>query len=242
MAVNIEKELKQLDFTENEIKVYKALFRTGKAKAGRIAKECSLERTSTYNAIKRLLEKGVITSIREGKIQTFSHGKPEKLLSMLEEKQEVAKLLVEQLKTIQKYEEEKENILKFRGFNGVKTVLQDVLKTCRYRDEYLLMGTEGQLSKELPTFAKIYVAKKDAKKIRTRLLMSERNRGPALSKYTKIKYVPEDVVSPANMTIYKEKVSLIIWTETPEAIIIDNKEVANTFRSYFEFMWKHAKE
>ncbi len=240
--MNIERELHSLNFTDNEIKIYLTLFRIGRAKAGRIAKECALERTSTYNALKRLLEKGVISSIREGKIQYFSPGTPEKILEMLDEKKEIAQTLIPQLKTLQKIEREKENILKFRGYNGVKTVIMDVLKTCETGEEYLIMGTEGQLSERMNTFAKIFVAKKDKKKLHARILMSDRYSGNMQSKYTKARYVPQEVISPANISIYDGKVSLVIWSEIPEAIIIDNSEVAKTFRSYFEFMWKHGKE
>jgi hypothetical protein len=35
---------------------------------------------------------------------------------------------------------------------------------------------------------------------------------------------------------------MLVWGEIPEAVIIDNKETADAFRSYFEFMWEHAKK
>ncbi len=238
----IERELRNLGFTDNEIKIYLTLFRIGKAKAGRIAKECALERTSTYNALKRLQEKGVIASVIEGKTRIFSHGPPDKLLDMLNEKEEIANTLIPQLKTLQKYEREKENILKFRGYAGVKTVLNDVLRSCNEGEEYLVMGSEGQLSERMPEFAKIFVARKDEKKLKARILIRSTRRSKPKSRYTKARFVPQDVVSPANVDIYKNKVNIILWSEVPEAIIIDNEDVAETFRSYFEFMWKHAKE
>jgi len=63
-----------------------------------------------------------------------------------------------------------------------------------------------------------------------------------MSKYTSTKYDPKQVGSPAVTTVYANKFSIILWPEIPEAIIIDNKETADSFRSYFEFMWKNAKE
>lgn len=244
--MKVERELKELGFTDNEIKVYLTLFRIGKAKAGRIAKEAALERTSTYNALKRLEEKGVIAAVMEGKTRIFSVGPAEKLKDMLLEKEEVINSLIPQLKTLQRYEREKENISKFRGYAGVKTVLNDMLRTCEEKEEYLIMGSEGQLSKRMPEFAKIFVAKKDKKKLKARILVraarKEQQESYATSKYTTKRYVPQDVISPTNVSIYKNKVSMILWSEVPEAILIDNEDVAETFRSYFEFMWKHAKK
>lgn len=242
MDMKLERYLQGLGFTDNEIKVYLTLFRIGRAKAGRISKECALERTSTYNALKRLQEKGVISSVIEGKTRIFSHGPPEKVLDMLKEKEEVANLIIPELQTLEKFEREKENILKFRGYAGVKTVLNDILKTCEVNEEYLIMGSEGQLSERMPTFAKIFVARKDKKKLRARILIRATRGSKPQSKYTQVKYVPQEVISPANITIYKGKVALILWSEVPEAIIIDNEDVAKTFSSYFEFMWIHAKK
>src|SRR3989344_3633155 len=168
--MDVERELKGLGFTGNEVKVYLALFNMGKARAGRIAKECSLERTSTYNALKRLEEQGIIASVMEGRTKVFSPGSPGNLLNMLKEKEELVSLLIPKLESIQKLERERQNILKFRGYNGVKTVLNDVFRTCKDGEEYLIMGSEGQLSDRMPVLAKIFVAQKDRRRISARVL------------------------------------------------------------------------
>jgi len=240
--MDVERELKGLGFTGNEVKVYLALFNMGKARAGRIAKECSLERTSTYNALKRLEEQGIIASVMEGRTKVFSPGSPGNLLNMLKEKEELVSLLIPKLESIQKLERERQNILKFRGYNGVKTVLNDVFRTCKDGEEYLIMGSEGQLSDRMPVFAKIFVAQKDRRRISARVLIRETRATKPKSRYTRSRYVPQEVVSPANISIYGKKVSLVLWSETPEAVIIDNEDVARTFKSYFEFMWKHASK
>ncbi len=237
-----ERALKELGFTDNEIVVYLTLYRIGRAKAGKLARECAIERTSTYNALKRLQEKGVVASLIEGKTRVYAPGPPQKILTMLEEKQEIAKSIIPHLAALQKYEREKESILKFRGYAGVKTVLNDTLKSCEERSEYLIMGSEGKLSDRMPEFSKIFVARKDKRKLRARILIRETRKAKPKSKYTSVRYVPVDVISPANVSIYKDKVAMILWSEIPEAIIIDNADVAQTFRSYFEFMWKHAKK
>ena len=241
MDMKVERELRDLGFTDNEIKVYLTLFRIGTSKAGRISKECALERTSTYNALKRLQEKGVVSSIIEGKTRVFSPGTPQKILDMLKEKEEVASMLIPELEKLHKFEREKENILKFRGYAGVKTVLNNVLKTCNEGDEYYIMGTENQLSDRMPEFAKIFVARKDQKKLKAKILIRATRKSKSLSKYTEVRYVPQEVVSPANITIYGGKIAIVLWSEIPEAVIIDNEDFAKTLRSYFEFMWKNAK-
>lgn len=234
-------ELVALGFSTNEATVYSTLLRIGRSQAGRLAKECALERTSTYNALKQLIQKGLVSYVMEGKARVFAAAQPEKILDFYKEKEEQTKLLIPKLQNLAKFEREKENILRFRGNSGVKVVFADLLNTCKYGEEYLIFGSENQLREKMPVYAKIYVARKDAKKLRARILVREGLKGKKMSKYTKAKYVPKNVKSPASVNVYGNKVSVILWSHTPEAIIIENKEAAETFKAYFEFMWKNAK-
>lgn len=242
--MDVHVELEALGFTANEIRAYLTLMRIGRSRAGRLAKECGLERTSTYNALKRLLDYGIISYVIESNERVFYAGEPEKIIDMFKEKQERASLLIPAIKNMRKYEKEKENIMKFRGFAGVKTVFNDILNSCEYGGEYLILGSENQLSEIMPVYSKIYVARKDKKKLRARILIREsvRDKSRKMSKYTRVRYVPADVRSPANINVYGDKVAIFLWAEIPEAVIIDNKDAADSFRSYFEFMWKNAKE
>lgn len=237
-------ELEYLGFTPNEAKVYLVLLRIGHAQAGRIATECRLERTSTYNALKKLTQAGVVSSVIESNKQTFSVSEPKKILDMFKEKEERAMRIIPQLQELRKFEREKESIIKFRGYAGIKTVFNEILNSCKAGEEYLIFGSENQFSKKMPVYAEIYVARKDKKKIKARILVNEKLRsfGSKMSKYTEVRYVPNEVRSLSNINVYKNKVAIFIWSEIPEAIIIDNKDTADSFRSYFEFMWNCAKK
>jgi hypothetical protein len=61
--------------------------------------------------------------------------------------------------------------------------------------------------------------------------------------YSKVKYLPEKYASPLAVNIYGDKVAIILWSkETPLAIVIKNRAIAEGYRKYFEFMWKVAKD
>ncbi len=242
--MEIEQELRDLGFKSNEARVYLTLLRLGRSQAGRLAKECNLERTSTYNSLRRLVGEGIISYVVEANKKVFSASDPTKIVEMFKEKEERASLLIPGLMNLRKYEKEKENILKFKGYSGLKTVMNDILKMCEDGSEYLIFGSENQLSERMPIFAKIFVARKDKKKLRARILIRKglKGRQKKMSKYTQARFVPTDVISPANINVYANKVAILVWSEIPEAIIIDNVGVAATFGSYFEFMWKLAKK
>ena len=236
----IEKELRDLGFTDNEVKIYLTLLRIGRGKAGRISKESSLERTSTYNALKKLQERGLVSYVIEANRKVFAVAEPNKILDMFKEKEERAKLIIPKLEQLKKAEQEKENILKFRGYAGIKTVLNDILKKCKDGEEHYIIGSEGQLSERMPIFAEIFVARKDKKKLRARVLLRKGRFSDIRSKYAKVRFLPQDVQSQSVTNIYGDKVAIILWSEIPEAIIIDDKSTAETYKSYFEFMLKNA--
>ena len=59
------------------------------------------------------------------------------------------------------------------------------------------------------------------------------------SEYRYLQNVSE---SPAVTNIYGNKIAIIIWTDEPEGIIIENAATAKAYRSYFDVMWEVAKK
>ena len=54
------------------------------------------------------------------------------------------------------------------------------------------------------------------------------------------KYLPEQNIIPSTITVWKDKVLNIIWEEEI-AILIISKKVADSYRNYFELLWKIGK-
>jgi len=57
--MKIESTLEKIGFSPNEIKVYLTLNKNGSTKAGKIAKIAKIDRSSAYNSLKILQEKGM---------------------------------------------------------------------------------------------------------------------------------------------------------------------------------------
>ncbi|MDP2630053.1 MAG: hypothetical protein Q8P56_01470 [Candidatus Uhrbacteria bacterium] len=57
---SIEKALKQLDFSENAIKIYLQSFHTGRSTIGALAKYISMDRSSAYLAVQQLIAEGLL--------------------------------------------------------------------------------------------------------------------------------------------------------------------------------------
>lgn len=59
--------------------------------------------------------------------------------------------------------------------------------------------------------------------------------------YTEVKYLPENELNPAVVHIYGDSVLTVLWSETPVAFLIRSAGVAESFRNYFNLLWKQAK-
>jgi HTH-type transcriptional regulator, sugar sensing transcriptional regulator len=242
MRMDLRKTLERLHFTTNETKVYLTLLKLGSSYAGKLSKDANLDRSSTYNALKMLLERGIVSYVVTAKKKLFSAADPNKILDYYKEREEIAKSIIPDLRALHKETKDTENVTIFQGYKGVKTILQDILNTCKASDECLVMGSEGQFSSRMPSFCRIFRARKENKKIKSRMLIREGREKNNRGKYTKYRKIKSDVISPVTTNIYKDKVALIIWSDKPEAVMIENKIVAATYKSYFNFMWSMAKD
>ncbi len=229
--------LENMGFSPNEIKIYLALNDHGSSKAGKVAKIAKIDRSSCYNSLKGLIEKGLVSYVSIGKVKWFQATGPNKLLQFLKEQEEDVKSILPELDARHKASKITGQVRMFKGLKGVRTILQDIVRT---NEDNLVFGNESQLEERMPAYQGQFVRQLKENKIKVRSIVRE-DRSDPTSDPQKTRFVPRSVVSPVVTNIYGNKIALIIWTDEPEGIIIENEAAAKAYRSYFEFMWKHAK-
>lgn len=235
--MEIEKVLEKLGFSPNEIKVYLTLTKQGSTPAGKISKLAKIDRSSAYNALKLLQEKGLVSYVMIGQVKWFQVTGPRRILDYLKEQEEEVKEILPKLQEMHKSKKVEGQVRLFKGVKGVKSVFLDIARTGK---DNFAFGSEGQFSERMPEFALQFDRLKRENKIKTQLLI-RKGRRELDNKTTTYKYAPNIPESPAVTNIYGDKIAIIVWTDEPEAIIIENKTAAKAYKSYFEFMWKHAK-
>ncbi len=228
--------LEKIGFTVNEAKVYLSLIRMGPCFAGKIAKEAFMDRSSTYNALKQLIERGIVSTVYENKRTIYVPADPKKIVDYFKEKEELAQRILPQLRE-QFGGVETKRVSFFQGYKGLKTLFEDIL--AHAGKEYYVLGSEGHFREKMPYYAPSFVKRKEERNIRTKMLI-RKGRVPSGSKQTVYRKIPSNVGSPVTINIYNDKVSIILWEEKPEAILIEHRLVAETLKSYFVFMWEHA--
>jgi sugar-specific transcriptional regulator TrmB len=234
----IEKVLDGMGFSPNEIKIYLALNDQGSCKAGKIAKIAKIDRSSCYNSLKSLIEKGLVSYVCVGKVKWFQATGPSKLMGFLKEQEQELQEVIPELHARHKASKIQGQVRLYKGLKGVRTIFQDIIKT---EEDNLVFGNESQLEERMPQYQQQFIRQLKEKNIRVKEIVRE-DRGTETSNPKQTRYVPKRVESPVVTNIYGDKIAIIIWTEEPEGIIIENAAAAKAYRSYFEFMWENSKQ
>ena len=241
-----EKLLQEIGLAPSEIAIYTALLKTGSTKVGILIKEVSLHRSRVYEAINRLIEKGLVSYVIKNNIKFFQASDPDRLLSYIEEqkdklndKEEIIKNILPELKKQASLMPQAEAHVLY-GKEGFKTMRKDVLK--QKQTIYLIgaVGKEDELEYFFPNFDKLRIKSK----IKMKVLYDWEVKGKSITKLElmETKFLPKEYSSPAVINIYGDRVVNVLWKgEVPICFMIINKDIADSYRKWFELMWKFAK-
>ncbi len=233
------KILEESGLTRNESLVYKALLELGPSLAGQISRKTGMHRRTVYDTTEMLIKKGLVGYILRNNRRLFQASSPERFLEILKEKeQEIQESMPEMLSLFQRTKEKEETNF-YKGKQGLKTVFEDQIETSK---EILILGASPLAYELLQFYFHWFDKRRQEKKIKTRIIFNEKGKKPKIP-LAEIKYLPQKYTSPLAVNIYGNKVAIILWSkENPFAIVINQKEVADGYRKYFELTWKLARK
>src|SRR3989344_8253028 len=79
--------LAELGLSDGEIKVYLSLLKLGTVPVSRIKEDTGLHRTTIYDFVEKLLQKGLVSYVVRGNVKVYRAADPGKLKDFLGEKQ-----------------------------------------------------------------------------------------------------------------------------------------------------------
>lgn len=229
--------------THREAEAYLALLNVQEAKVSEIAERTRENRTHVYDTLNKLLAKGLVAYVVKGGKKFFRPAPPEKIIEYLKEKAQLVENYLPELRGLYKPRVKMPIVEVFEGAEGIKTVLRDVL---RENKEWHCLGSTGKSPEILPFFLEQFHRQRMKQRLPLRVIYNddqlgrERAKEVTKQKYTRVKILQK--TSPTTTYVYGEKVVIIIWEkEKLVAIMIKDKDAADSYRSYFELMWQAAK-
>jgi sugar-specific transcriptional regulator TrmB len=241
----------ELGLTPGERKCYLALLETGITSAGPLVKRTGMQKSAVYFCLEKLLEKGLASFVIRNNVKQFEAAKPARIMDYLDVKEaelqrqrEVVRKILPELEKIVPIGEKNIGRM-YEGWEGVKSAFDDVLATLKAGDEYLVFSIDPppEVLDRVRRFIGNFHAQRVKRKIPMQGIMSENlrstlGRDREAQNYTQIKYAPPGYSTPAVISIYADKILITVWAQHPSAFVIQNREVAESFRNYFHILWK----
>ncbi len=248
----------KIGLTKGETKVFSALIKTGSTTAGAIIKETGMQRSAAYFCLDSLIRKGLVGYIVKNNMKYFEANKPESLFDFLKEKKIEIDMQEKELKKIIpiifakkiKAEEKGHEAKIYEGWKGVMNAYSDILEPMKAGDEAYAFsptaGYGGANAERVRRLIRKVRLERAKKKVRLKMIMSESLKktlgaDQEETRYTEVRYLPEESMNPAVVHVYGSSVLTVLWSETPVAFLIRSKGVAESFRNYFKLLWKQAR-
>jgi len=234
--------LKSLGLTKNEAEVYFTLLKIGSSTASQISKEVKIHRTNIYDSLQSLIKKGLVSYILKEKTKHFQPTDPENIKKLITEKENQLNQIFPKISSLYSQTSNKSYARIYEGVNSFVNILYNFLE---YKQPILVYG----IPKIAPEMMKFYINQFHKTRIPKKIVMKHiynfenKERIKYLNKmpYTEARALPSKYDSNVSTNICGDEVVLVIWSEIPKTIQIINKEIADSYRNYFEILWRNTR-
>lgn len=236
-------ELKNIGFTQREIKVYIALLEIGTYSVGKIIKKSGIPSSKIYETLDKLKEKGFVSSLIQKNKLYFTAESPERILNYFDEQRNnVAETIIPKLKLLGKKEKQERSVTLYESVSGIKSIYELML---RIGKPIYVLGAPNIAQEKLTAYLLEFNKKRIKKRIKMEIIYHSdaKEHGKIREKMplTKVKYLEKDFVTPAWIDIFGDYVVIFNIEGTPTGNLIEDKHIVTSFKEYFKLVWKTAK-
>tara|TARA_Y100000034_G_C6901609_1_gene417149 strand:- start:924 stop:1667 length:744 start_codon:yes stop_codon:yes gene_type:complete len=241
--------LQDIGLTQGETKVYLALVELGSTTTGPIAKKSGVSASKVYKVIDRLENKGLVGHITKDKTKYFHALDPGNIVNYIEEKQddlekkkEEIESLIPQIRKKMESKEQSDAII-LSGFKAVTNYIWGVVDKLKTGDSYYVLSANYGDVPGLEEFFHKYHERRAKKGVKVKMLANFDNKKlvSPTKKKAEIRYLPQHLIGDMQIAFTDKITLIVVWRRSPIAFVIEDREVAKSFKSYFDAFWKIAK-
>lgn len=241
-----------LGLSLNEGKIYETLLERGEAGISDIAVSAKIHRRNAYDAIQRLVHKGLCFQIFSTTENRYNAVDPDKLVEILSEKQEKLLHALPSLK--RKFGERfaPQEAYIYRGLEGQKNIWRDVIRVGK--DSFFIGAKGGWFDPRIEAGRRAFFKEANRKKIKFIQLFDHEVKSqladfpehfPGQLEY---RFLPKKYSTNSAIHIFGDYV--ITYTGLPIGkinddvvfFVIHSKDLAESYRTWFWYMWEQSTE
>ena len=245
-----EEMLRDIGLSHNEARVYEALLLIGEASVQEISVKSKVHRRNVYDSLTKLAEKGLASEVFVQGEMNFKATHPRRLLELLNEKQEKVNSALPEMQRKYEATEEKEEAYFYRGVEGFKNYLADILKT---KETVYFIGAKAfwldpRLKHYLPRF------QRERKKLGIKFVhLFDYEVKEQKSEILKLvgkpyRFFPKKYSSQTAVDIFGDYVVAFAGVkpgelyDEPIQFVMKSRKLADGYRKFFQFMWDNCAE
>ena len=233
-----------------EADLYIAILSLGQGTASKIAKKARIVRTTAYDILSSLFNKGLVTLTGKEPKQEYVAESPDNLKIYIENElakrktdlEDVKNILLPQLKSIHNVGS-RPKVMFYEGREGMEKVYDDTLTSHETIRAY---ASVGDMHLGLPGYFPDYYKRRAGKGISIRAIVPNNESGVERKSFDNDE-MRETALVPAGkfnfspeINIYDNKVMIASWKEKL-GIIIESSEIADAMKKIYELAWAEAK-
>ncbi len=236
----------QLGLSPNEAKIYETLLESGESSVSVISLRAKIHRRNVYDALNRLVEKGVVFRIFQKGENRFKPVTPNKLLEILQEKKNKLDAALPELRRIYETDLKGEAAYIYKGLEGFKNYMRDVVRVAE--DSYYLgakalwftPGIDKSFLKDVQRVAK-------EKNLSYYTLFDPRVKKEMPNAAKDVgghyKFLPDDFPTPGVVDMFGDHVVTFNsadvgnFGEDGLIFVMINKELAESYKIWFRLIW-----
>ena len=249
LNMDLEQGLQSIGLEEKEAKVYLAALELGPASIQDLTKKSSIKRSTVYEMLKSLQNKGLVSETTKGKRRLIIASEPEKIKRRLKEKEALFNQILPELKSLNNVDSIKPRITYYEGRQGLREIYMIALESKNKRAEWIspiqsVIETVGE------DFLEKYIELKQKMGYSIRSLHVTKQRvqtykylDPVTFEKTlrEVRFTPTGTDIPTAMAIWDNKVAVISTRKEGFGFIIESADYAKSMKIFYELLWNISK-
>lgn len=251
MTDSTVEKLKSLGLSDNEAKVYLAMLELGPSPVLEIARKAEINRPTAYVQIESLKKKGLVSTQTKGKKQLYIAESPEHLDSMLDNQihyvsaqKEVLAGALPDLLALYQSAGHRPTVRFFEGKEGLGQ-MQSIFFKSGQKEVRSITNLDDVLN-VFPNHLKTHSPQRAQRGIQSKVIYSS-SQGPIMpsdpEKLRESKFIPADKMPfSGDVNILGNMVAITALKGQISGVIIEHQAIADSFRSFFNFLWEFASQ
>lgn len=244
----IENTLQAVGFTKSETKVFLALLDLGSSSITQIIEKSGVTSSKIYELLDKLIKKGLVSIIHKKGRKYYETVPPSRIIEYLNEKQQNLQQQINDVKKILPELELKHQLAKevsdvsvYKSLKGIESIFSMIRNVCHKNEEYYVYGARSGVNETQRLFLLRHHNERIKKGIKLKIMFSKN--ASNITKIfedmalTEIRYLDPELIGPTQVMIVKDYTIIILWKENPLGIVIQNKEIADSYKKYFDYLW-----